>query len=465
MTIISMKFKYLLLVAAISFLPLELSAKRFKLDGPNGKLYVVIDEPELADGKKCPVVIQMHGLMSLCDDPVQGTISNRLNREGIATVRFDFDGHARSGGKFVDMTVSNEVEDARFIYEYVKGLDKYTGISFLGHSQGGLVASLLAGELGSDSVDKVVLMAPASMLADQANEGYVIKAKFDPFNVPEFVRLNGAHIGRGYILDLQRMDVYKQSSKYEGPVCIIQGTSDETVPYTCSIKYHETYKNSDLHLLEGYGHDFLINLGYAADVAVDFLSGRVSTEFARSAMKTSSLTKDERRYIMDSDSVMRVLTIDDRADSLILRDKSKLFTDRDLKSKYAAALASKMIATVTSPKEDGVGIAGPQVGILRRIVAVQRFDKPGKPFEVYFNIVMEPATDKTACGREGCLSVPNKRGMVDRYTSVKITYTDPNTLQRVTEIVSGYTAVIFQHETDHLDGVLYIDKASSISYQ
>lgn len=458
-----MKFKFLLLCLAVACIPIQLSAKRFKLDGPNGKLYVVVDEPPLSPGEKCPVVIQMHGLMSLCDDPVMGMVSKKLNREGIATVRFDFDGHARSGGKFVDMTVSNEVADARFIYDYVKGLGRYDSVSFLGHSQGGLVASLLAGELGSNAIDKVVLMAPASMLADQAKEGYVIKAKFDPFNVPEFVRLNGAHIGRGYILDLQKMDVYKQSSKYEGPVCIIQGTSDETVPYTCSIKYHETYKNSDLHLMEGYGHDFLINLGYATDVAVDFLSGRVSTEFARSAMKTSGLTKDEKRLIMNSDSVMRVLTIDDREDSLILRDKSKLFTDRTLRGEYAGTLAAKMIATVTSPKEDGVGIAGPQVGVLRRVVAVQRFDKPGKPFEVYFNIVIEPATDQQACGPEGCLSVPGKRGNVDRYTSVKITYTDPNTLQRITEIVSGYTAVIFQHETDHLDGVLYIDRASSIS--
>jgi|GEM_PF-1261379 N-formylmethionyl-tRNA deformylase len=458
-----MKFKYLLLCLAIACLPFRLSARRFKIDGPNGKLYTVIDEPQLAEGQKCPVVILMHGLMSLCDDPVMVSISGEIVRNGYATVRFDFDGHARSGGKFVDMTVSNEVADARFIYDYVRGLDRYTEVSFLGHSQGGLVASLLAGDLGDDAVSKVVLMAPASMLADQAREGYVIKAKFDPFDVPDYVCLNGAHIGRGYILDLQTMDVYKRSSKYEGPVCIIQGTSDETVPYTCCFRYHETYKNSELHLMEGYGHDFLINLSYAADVAVDFLTGRVSTEFARSAMKTSGLSKDEKMLIMDSDSVMRVLTIDDREDSLILRDKSKLFTDRVLGSKYAKTLAAKMIATVTSPKEDGVGIAGPQVGVLRRVVAVQRFDKPGNPFEVYFNIVIEPATDQTACGREGCLSVPKKRGMVDRYTSVKITYTDPNTLQRVTEIVSGYTAVIFQHETDHLDGVLYIDKASSIS--
>ena len=59
---------------------------------------------------------------------------------------------------------------------------------------------------------------------------------------------------------------------------------------------------------------------------------------------------------------------------------------KELKSNEYQSLADKMVATVTSPEEDGVGIAGPQVGISRRIVAVQRFDKAGEPFEVYPNI-------------------------------------------------------------------------------
>ena len=121
-------------------------------------------------------------------------------------------------------------------------------------------------------------------------------------------------------------------------------------------------------------------------------------------------------------------------------------------------LEQKLIATVTSPEQDGVGIAAPQVGLLRRVVAVQRFDKEGEPFEVYPNIRVIRTRGEMAPGPEGCLSIPNRRGDVMRYQDIDISYTSPFTLKDTVETIQGFTAVIFQHETDHLDGVLYIDK-------
>ena len=118
----------------------------------------------------------------------------------------------------------------------------------------------------------------------------------------------------------------------------------------------------------------------------------------------------------------------------------------------------KGLVTVTSPEQDGVGIAGPQVGIGRRIVAVQRFDKEGEPFEVYPNIRVTAKRGSPEPGPEGCLSVPGRRGDVLRWQDIDIAYTSPRTGRDTTETVKGFTAVIFQHETDHLDGVLYIDK-------
>lgn len=160
--------------------------------------------------------------------------------------------------------------------------------------------------------------------------------------------------------------------------------------------------------------------------------------------------------------MMRVLTVEDRKDSLFLRKTAKDFSDRDLNSEEFRALARKMVRTVTDPSQDGVGIAGPQVGICRRVVAVQRFDKQDEPFEVYANVRIDSLYGPMAIGQEGCLSVPGKRGTVPRWTNAVISYKDPATLQTVRETVSGFTAVIFQHETDHLDGVLYTDKADSL---
>ena len=165
----------------------------------------------------------------------------------------------------------------------------------------------------------------------------------------------------------------------------------------------------------------------------------------------------ERGLIESPEPVMRVLTIQDQADSLLLRQPSCEISSAELADPLYEELARKMIATVTSPGQDGVGIAGPQVGILRRVVAVQRFDKPGEPFEVYPNIRITGVRGETEAGREGCLSVPGMRGEVQRYRDIDITYTAPSG-RDTTERVQGFTAVIFQHETDHLDGVLYIDK-------
>ncbi len=168
-------------------------------------------------------------------------------------------------------------------------------------------------------------------------------------------------------------------------------------------------------------------------------------------------TREEAALIDAQGGTMRVLTIDDRQDSLVLRTKCKNLGHKELASDEYAALADKMVATVTSPEQDGVGIAGPQVGILRRVVAVMRYDKDGRPFEVYPNVRITAVRGEKKSGPEGCLSIPGRRGDVPRYQDIDVTYTSLQTMKDTTETVQGYTAVIFQHECDHLDGVLYID--------
>lgn len=171
------------------------------------------------------------------------------------------------------------------------------------------------------------------------------------------------------------------------------------------------------------------------------------TEWSKAEMATIS-----------AEAPLRVLTIYDKSDSVVLRTPSALIEPELIKTEVFDDLKSKLLATVTDPSQDGVGIAGPQVGILRRVVAVQRFDKEGEPFEVYPNIFVTATRGETAPGPEGCLSIPGWRGDVLRYRDIDIEYNSPKTLKDTTERVQGFSAVIFQHECDHLDGVLYIDK-------
>lgn len=212
---------------------------------------------------------------------------------------------------------------------------------------------------------------------------------------------------------------------------------------------------------------------------------------------SGDFTTQEISLIQSSDSIMRVLTIEDPSDLAILRAPSTDLSCKALMSDEYASLCQLMVATVTHPSQDGVGIAGPQVGLNRRVVAVQRFDKEpvmnaaGKldhPFEVYPNIRIVWASDSLEAGPEGCLSVPDRRGDVMRSTEIIIEYADLSgcdgcssgcdgvsdhadscvecsgheggKIPMVREKISGFTAVIFQHEIDHLDGVLYIDRLS-----
>ena len=171
-------------------------------------------------------------------------------------------------------------------------------------------------------------------------------------------------------------------------------------------------------------------------------------------------TKEQRMIIRKSDSVMYVTTWPE--DSAILRTPCVDLTRSELKSGDLKKLLMKMLATVRSPQHDGVGIAAPQVGIGKRIVCLQRFDKEGGPFECYLNIHVDSLFGDIGKGPEGCLSVPPMRGLVPRHTSVIVSYIQPETLENKRDTVTGYTAVIFQHECDHLDGILYIDRADTV---
>ena len=171
-------------------------------------------------------------------------------------------------------------------------------------------------------------------------------------------------------------------------------------------------------------------------------------------------TKAERQIIDNSGDVMYVTTMP--GDSAVLRAQSKDLSAKELKSERLRKLIGKMLTTVQDPSQDGVGIAAPQVGINRRIVCVQRFDKEGEPFEAYVNVKLDSLWGEKERGPEGCLSLPGLRGYVSRYRSVLVSYIDRETLQPRKDTVHGYTAVIFQHECDHLDGILYMDRADTV---
>ena len=108
----------------------------------------------------------------------------------------------------------------------------------------------------------------------------------------------------------------------------------------------------------------------------------------------------------------------------------------------------------TMYKAEGVGLAAPQVGILRRIAVVDVTEDHSGLLELVNPEITE--TDGCQTGREGCLSVPGRQGVVTRPMKVKVRFQDRNgdTYELETE---GFEARAICHELDHLDGTLYID--------
>ena len=153
-----------------------------------------------------------------------------------------------------------------------------------------------------------------------------------------------------------------------------------------------------------------------------------------------------------------VLAVAQRGEG-ILTLKAATVANSEFNSDWLTALASAMQATMLA--RNGVGIAAPQVYVSKRVIIVAsranlRYpDAPDMPVMVNPEILEK--SDNTILGEEGCLSMPDERGMVLRAEMVKVRYF---TLEGepIETVFHGFPARIVQHEIDHLDGVLFVER-------
>ncbi|WP_295238766.1 alpha/beta fold hydrolase [Veillonella sp.] len=244
------------------------------LAGDHGQLAAIIQTPDNKDSY--PMVILMHGFSASKDYKLLELIVHELEANGIASVRFDFNGHGESDGRFQDMTVPNEIEDVKQVYTYVKQLPAVTKISLVGHSQGGVVASMLAGELskeeGKTAIQSLVLLAPASNIKDGALGSGIFGIQFNVDTMPEYIELpSGLRVGRNYFKTAYNLPIYETAKQYTGPVKIIHGSQDEMVPTRYSKEFAHMYDNVELEILDGYDHEFTQNMPAVANFVTKFI--------------------------------------------------------------------------------------------------------------------------------------------------------------------------------------------------
>ena len=250
--------------------------ERVSIDGDHGKLAALIQKPELKAGEQCPMVIFCHGFSGTKDGPMFELICDTLQAHGIASIRFDFNGHGQSEGEFKDMTVPNEIEDAKKVVEYVSSLPYVNGLAIAGHSQGGVVAAMTAGELsealGKPSFKAVALMAPAAVLREDAIKGSTMGKMYDPFDPGEYIELfGGLKLGGNYIRTAFTLPIYETAAKYQGPAIIVHGNGDRVVPYTYGERFHQIWPGSEYYMQEYFDHGFSQNIYRSTDLVAQFL--------------------------------------------------------------------------------------------------------------------------------------------------------------------------------------------------
>lgn len=199
-----------------------------------------------------PVVILCHGFNGSCEHSIP--YAEKFLAAGFAAVIFDFCGGAmvsRSGGSMQQMSVMTELSDLQAVITQVKSQPEIDGsrIFLFGRSQGGLVSAMAAAQ--DPSVSGLLLLYPAFSIPGQARDMFP-----DHSDVPDKLEFLGAVIGRRYYEDVTAVDPVKIQKAYSGPVLILQGQKDTTVPPETAEIAVKNYADARLIRLPNAGHGF-----------------------------------------------------------------------------------------------------------------------------------------------------------------------------------------------------------------
>lgn len=220
-------------------------------DGIN--LHTRLDMPHSHNGK-CPLVIVIHGFTGHMEERLITATAETFNDLGYATLRVDMYGHGRSGGQFRNHTLFKWMTNAMTVIDYARTLDFVTDLYLCGHSQGGLTV-MLAAALKQDVIRGIIPMSPAVTIPEDARRGKVLGLEFDPDHIPEEVSFpNGFVLSGNHIRVSQMIRVEDAIDRYTGPVLLIHGEMDETIPVQASVDAAKRYQNAQLVIIPGETH-------------------------------------------------------------------------------------------------------------------------------------------------------------------------------------------------------------------
>lgn len=241
--------------------------KDFYIDSDGTRLHAKLDRPEGAE--KGPLCILIHGFTGHMEEDHIKAAQKAMNDAGVSVLRVEMYGHGGSDGEFKDHTLYKWVTNALAAVKYAKSLDFVTDLYLSGHSQGGLL-TMLVGGMCPDDFKALLPLSPAWMIPEIAREGNVLGTSFDPKHIPDMITSGSWELSGDYIRVAQTINVEDEIERFEGPVLIIHGDADETVPFSYAEKAAKLYKNAELVPIHGDDHCFTKHLNEMADAVRAF---------------------------------------------------------------------------------------------------------------------------------------------------------------------------------------------------
>ena len=238
------------------------------------RLHIKLDMPRKMPENapaKCPLVIVIHGFTGHMEEEHILAVSGMLNENGFATLRADMYGHGGSGGEFKNHTIFKWMTNAMTLVDYARSLDFVTDIYLCGHSQGGLLVMLTAA-LERDVIKGVIPLSPGVCIPDDARKGCVLGSVFDPEHIPEEVSSpDGWTLSGNYFRCVQSIHVEEAIDRYTGPVLIVHGDADETIPVQCAIDAAARYRNAELVITKGDTHCYDYHLDEVVEAVREWI--------------------------------------------------------------------------------------------------------------------------------------------------------------------------------------------------
>ncbi|MCR5592108.1 MAG: lysophospholipase [Lachnospiraceae bacterium] len=242
-------------------------------------IHAKLEMPDNAkDGGKYPLVIVVHGYTGHMEEPHIIGAAEAARAAGCASLCVEMYGHGKSGGLFRNHTLYKWVSNMLTVVEHARSLDFVTDLYLCGHSQGGLLVMLIAG-MCPDRIKAILPLSPAWMIPEAARAGEMLGEKVDPVNIPDEFIQDGEHLLSGnYIRVAQTIHVEDEIARYDGPVLIVHGDEDESVPYEYGVKAAKMYKNAKLVTIAGDDHCYDHHLDLVTGAITDFLKEMTSDE-------------------------------------------------------------------------------------------------------------------------------------------------------------------------------------------